>query len=591
MVIKFRSKLLFAVLSLIIVSIVGFGLLLMQLFGTYDKEEFISSGKKQAEKAASYIDEQGGMKKVLERETVTNGLHLIDDGLTLIDPDGRILYQYNLPSKVTESNHHKYLELITAKTGEDFIEMKGGFPIYYFGKPLYDEAKVLEGYAVITAQWHDIRQLNGFSWLILTGALLFFLVLVSLMISKLFNRFTTPIEAATNTAIELAKGNYRARTPENPTDEMKMLTTSINILARNLQEMETSREMQQDRLSTLIENIGSGVLLIDSKGYITLMNKAYKNLFNVSPSVFLYRLYYEALPFDEVISLIEDIFMTEKSIKKQMRLSLKIERKHFEVYGAPVIGTNDEWKGIVLVFHDITELKKLEQMRQDFVANVSHELRTPITSIKGFSETLLDGDLKDQQTLRAFLTIILNESDRLQMLIQELLELSKIEKQEFSLSIAKLDLNALVQETGQMFKRKAEKKDLAFTVEASGRPIYIDADPSRLKQVLINLISNAFNYTPAGGQVWVTVQEDDHYASIYVRDTGIGIEKKEISRIFERFYRVDRARSRNSGGTGLGLAIVKHLVEAHKGILEVESTPGEGTTFCVKFVKKQRKMK
>ncbi|MFS0780624.1 two-component system histidine kinase PnpS [Bacillus sp. 1P06AnD] len=588
--IKFRSKLLFAILSLIAVSIIGIGLLLVQLFGSYDREEFISSEQKQAKKIASFIEKQGGIQSVTSGQPVMRGLGLLDDGLTILTAEGEVVYQANKPDKVTEANHRRYLSMVVKGNQEDFIEMDGGFPIFYFGKKIMAEDGKAAGYAVITAERKDIRQLNGTSWLILTGALVFCMFLLSLIIIKLSNRFTMPIEAATNTAIELAKGNYRARTYENPTDEMKMLSTSINILARNLQEMETSREMQQDRLSTLIENIGSGVLLIDSKGYITLMNKTYKHLFNVSPSVFLYRLYYEALQYEEVILMIEEIFMTEKSVKKQMMLSLKIERKHFEVYGAPIIGVNDEWKGIVLVFHDISELKKLEQMRQDFVANVSHELRTPITSIKGFSETLLDGDLKDQQTLRAFLTIILNESDRLQMLIQELLELSKIEKSEFALAMSKIDLASLVRDTGEMFKRKAEKKQISFTVENKG-PVIIEADSSRLKQVLINLISNAFNYTQEGGNVWVRIKEDDNYAYLEVEDTGIGIDEKEIPRIFERFYRVDRARSRNSGGTGLGLAIVKHLVEAHKGLLEVNSIPGEGTTFIVRLRKNRRKYK
>jgi two-component system phosphate regulon sensor histidine kinase PhoR len=306
----------------------------------------------------------------------------------------------------------------------------------------------------------------------------------------------------------------------------------------------------------------------------------------VNPSDFLFRLYYEVIEHKEVINLIEEIFMTEKSVKKQMLLPLRLERKHFEVYGAPIIGTNDEWKGIVLVFHDITELKKLEQMRKDFVANVSHELKTPITSIKGFSETLLDGAMKDENTLEYFLTIILKESDRLQTLIQDLLDLSKMEQQEFSLNINRLNISDLLQETYAILEKRAKDKDISFQLETPKAPALVEADSYRLKQVFINLINNAITYTPNGGEIKVIVRDEAGFVCVEVKDTGIGIERDELPRIFERFYRVDKARSRNSGGTGLGLAIVKHIVEAHKGKISVESTPGKGTSFFVKIRKK-----
>lgn len=586
--IKFRSKLLLVIVSLLAFAMVCLGILLVQLFGTYNYNNFESNIKQQAKTVATYLQKQGGLSNLTENEETVSSLQLIHTSLAIISKDKKIIYISNPPDEIPKERHEFLLTSLINDQDEGHKEIKGGFNLHYFWTPIKADNGDVEGYVLLTNELKDISQLNKNSWFLLFGALLIFLLFISLITGKIATRFTKPIEAATHTAIELAKGNYQVRTYENPTDETKMLSTSINILARNLQEMETSREMQQDRLSTLIENIGSGVLLIDSKGYITLMNKTYKQLFNVSPTVFLYRLYYEAIQYEEVILLIEEIFMTEKSIKKQMLLSLRIERKNFEVYGAPIIGTNDEWKGIVLVFHDITELKKLELMRQDFVANVSHELRTPITSIKGFSETLLDGDLTDEKTLREFLTIILKESDRLQTLIQELLELSKIEKQEFHLDYVKLDLNTLINETGQMFIRKAAKKAIQFDVLHPEKPVIIEGDTYRLKQIFINLISNAINYTAPSGEVKVIVSDHEQFAYVEVIDTGIGIDPDEIPRIFERFYRVDRARSRNSGGTGLGLAIVKHLVEAHKGQLEVTSTLGKGTSFKVKLKKRKR---
>ena len=398
-------------------------------------------------------------------------------------------------------------------------------------------------------------------------------------------RYMRPIEAATMTAIELAQGNYRARTSSSNSGETKMLTTSLNILARNLEEAELSREMHQDRLETLIENIGSGVIFIDNKSYITLINREYKRLFNVDPVHFMFRVYHDVIESEEIIILIEEIFRTEKSIKRQIELPIENEPRHFEVYGAPIIGNHDEWNGILLIFHDITELKRLEQIRKDFVANVSHELKTPITSIKGFSETLLDGALHDEETLRSFLTIILNESNRLQLLIQELLHLSKMEQQVIELQCDDIDLVALLKEIGMMLSTRMQAKQIIFDMDIPDQAI-VEGDLSRIKQVFINLLSNAVNYTPVGGKVGVIVKEDQDLVTVAIQDNGIGIENKELPRIFERFYRVDKARSRDSGGTGLGLSIVKHILEIHHGKVTVDSTVGVGTIFTVTLNKK-----
>ena len=581
---KFRSKLLLAIVLLIAFVVTLLGILLVTLFERHNYTNFKSEKEQQVATISSYIENSGGIDVFLDSEKASS-LELIDYGVAIVSENGEILFMDNPPQALSVDIHKANIKELAKTQSSDIRKISGGLNLYYFSNPLIGSDGEVEGSVIITSTLQDVKQLNDNAWYVIFATIALALFIIVVITSKIATRFTKPIEAATNTAIELAKGNFRARTYEDPSEETRVLSSSINVLARNLQEMEIYQETQQHRLLTLIENIGSGVLLIDSKGYITLMNKTYKQLFNVSSNDYLYHLYYEVLQYEDVSHLIEEIFITEKSVKKQLVLSLQIERKHFEVYGAPIIGNIDEWKGIVLVFHDITELKRLEQMRQDFVANVSHELRTPITSIKGFSETLLDGDLKNEKIIRDFLTIILTESERMQALIQELLELSKIENPEFKLSLTKVDLNNILSEIGTMFNRKAETKDIDLEVDLPQVPIIIDADPYRLKQIFINLISNAINYTPANGKVMVRVSQKEKYAFVEVKDTGIGIEKNEIPRIFERFYRVDRARSRNSGGTGLGLAIVKHLVEAHKGYITVESELGKGTSFVVKLRK------
>ncbi|NGP45021.1 cell wall metabolism sensor histidine kinase WalK [Bacillaceae bacterium SIJ1] len=429
----------------------------------------------------------------------------------------------------------------------------------------------------------EVRQRAEQLWWLLGLSLGATLIVIGMVASRVTRHYAKPVEAAASVAKELARGNYNARTYEQYQDEPgSVLSQSINTLARNLKQMVDSQEMQKDRLRTLIESMGSSLLLIDRKGYVNLMNRAYKDTFQADETRMLSRLYYEVLEHKKVIQLIEDIFMTEKSVRQQMRLSMAIERRHFEVYGTPIIGETEEWKGIVLVFHDITDLKKLENTRKDFVANVSHELKTPITSIRGFTETLLDGAGQDEQLREHFLSIILKESERLQSLVHDLLDLSRIEQDGFPLHLSDVDLVYIVKDTIESLSNKAGKKDIELIDEWSTESsVFIQADSLRMKQVIYNLINNAIAYTPDGGQVKVALQRKDNGAQIVVVDTGIGIHAKEVPRIFERFYRVDKDRSRNSGGTGLGLAIVKHLVEAHHGQIQVESEPDKGTTFTV----------
>jgi two-component system, OmpR family, phosphate regulon sensor histidine kinase PhoR len=583
---KYRTRLLFALITLIIIVLIGLGLLLGQLFKNYYINSFNERLKIEMNLLTANIEQNGGLAS-LDAEEISRMSGLLNARITIVDLDGDIHYDTGELSSTKINRHRDIIGDIIEDSPEEQsdLEVGGGFDLHYYWRPLIHDGEK-EGYVFLTTKIDELQKAYRQIWWILTISLGLALMVIILLGTRITNRYTKPIESATNVAIELAKGNYRARTYEDHIDETGMLSSSINILARNLQELMKLKESQQDRLTTLIENMGSGLILIDSRGFINLINKPYKEIFNVDASEYLYKLYYEVIDHEEITHMVEEIFMTEQKVRKQVVLPLEIERRHFEVYGVPIIGTNNVWKGILLVFHDITELKKLEQMRKDFVANVSHELKTPITSIKGFSETLLDGAMNDQATLEAFLEIILKESDRLQVLIQELLDLSKIEQHGFRLTIGKVDLVKEANEVIEILKGKAAQKDILLKLLQTSDDAIIEGDADRLKQVLINLVSNAITYTPNGGNVDITLTVQEDYVSVVVQDSGIGIEKSEITRIFERFYRVDKARSRNSGGTGLGLAIVKHIVEAHKGQIEVESQIGKGTTFSIKLLKK-----
>lgn len=254
------------------------------------------------------------------------------------------------------------------------------------------------------------------------------------------------------------------------------------------------------------------------------------------------------------------------------------------VSAAPIFDKNGRVQGTTVVFNDITEIKKLEQMRKDFVANVSHELKTPLTSIKGFAETLLDGAQDVPEIREQFLRIIHDESERMQTLVEDLLELSRLEQDNYQLETAIVDVTSLVRETAELLHRRAAEKEMMIHIETE-EEVFIRADLNRLKQVVVNLVANALNYTPNGGNVWIQLEDGEESVQLIIKDDGIGIHPKETQRIFERFYRVDKARSRNSGGTGLGLAIVKHIVDLHHGEIDVESAEQQGTTFTIRLPK------
>lgn len=584
---RFRSRLLFALLTLIIIVLIGLGLLLGQLFKSFYVQNFHDRLEKEVSLVEIIVSEKGLGSKELhdELDSISKILRaratvFSDKGKILLDSNGA-----NLP--VTDKDLQDFVKKRINE--QDGVVREGGnSEVYYYGAPIVQNNQKV-GSVVLSASIDSLDKINTQIWGVLIGSLGMALVVILLLGVKIMNQYTKPIESATKVAMELARGNYKARTYEDYVDETGMLSQAINILARNLQELIASQEVQQDRLRTLIENMDSGLILIDEKGYINLINRSYKDTFKINPTDYLYQLYYEAFSHREIAAIVEEIFMTELRVRKSIVIPINIERRHFEVYGSPIIGLNDEWKGIILVFHDVTELKKLEQMRKDFVANVSHELKTPITSITGFSETLLEGAGNDEEIRNQFLKIIHKEGQRMQSLIQDLLDLSKIEQQGYKLTIAEVNLVEVIEEIIMILKEKAKSKGIELAFYHEKEEMFIEADSERLKQIFINLINNAITYTPSGGKVTLKMRDGRQGVEVLVKDTGIGVSEEEIPRIFERFYRVDRARSRNSGGTGLGLAIVKHLIEAHHGQIDVESAVGEGTTFKVNLKKKQGK--
>ncbi|MGL4820752.1 MAG: two-component system histidine kinase PnpS, partial [Bacilli bacterium] len=568
-------------LGIVAVTIfISLGVVIGQLFERYYSEYF--SKRLQSETALiTEIVRQHDLTDETERLKVEQYVQKLGSGILFFDGEGRLLMQFNASSLVVDEARTELAPLIARSDGKSpIVLLQNQRHVGFFMEP----TSLAPGTTTYVVLAISLDAYHGFSnqlWIILSVCMGVAFLLVLILGIRIIHRFTKPIEDATEVAIELANGNYRARTYER-FDETGNLSRSINKLARNLETMTNQTEMQNQRLLTIVENIGSSLLLIDERGIVQYANRQFLKNMQGNEERLINQLYYRGIAQKEIVRTIEEIFMTETNVDRDLTINIGIDRRHFHIYGSPILGSREEWKGIVLVFHDITNLKRLENMRKDFLANVSHELKTPITSIKGFSETLLDGALEDAMLCEQFLRIILKESDRMTELIGELLELSKIEQPDFSLDVAQVNVHELIEDTVAVIQPRIEGKNQSLVITQDVEHLMY-ADYNRMQQILLNLLANAVNYSQEGSIVTLRAFERKDVMRFEVSDNGPGITEKEIPRIFERFYRLDKAPSRNSGGTGLGLSIVKHLVDAHKGHIECESEIGVGTTFSVEI--------
>jgi two-component system phosphate regulon sensor histidine kinase PhoR len=268
---------------------------------------------------------------------------------------------------------------------------------------------------------------------------------------------------------------------------------------------------------------------------------------------------------------------------REVRLPAERRDRVLLLQASPLRDAAGELSGAVLVLHDVTELRHLEEVRRDFVANVSHEVKTPLTAIRGMVETILEDPSMDEPTRNRFLERVRSQAGRLSALVTDLLTLSRVERREEAPEKGTLDLRGPVRESFEQQTSEGEDKGLSMEIETPDSPVPVFGDMEALRQAVDNLLSNAVRYTPSEGRIWVRLRTEGEFAVVEVQDTGIGIEPRHQERVFERFYRVDKARSRELGGTGLGLSIVKHITIAHEGSVSLESAPGQGSTFRIRL--------
>jgi two-component system phosphate regulon sensor histidine kinase PhoR len=372
----------------------------------------------------------------------------------------------------------------------------------------------------------------------------------------------------------LARGEVGKKLFLGRAGEFDEIAESLNTMSEELKKSIVETEEEKNRLSVILSSIPDALLISDAKGIVRISSTASRKFFGSIPLEG--RQFIEIVRNKEFLSLLDEV--RRDHMPGVTEFALDAPEEHYCVVRvSPLMYLHaNALSGFVAIFHDITQLKKLEQVRKDFVANISHELKTPITAIQGFAETLLEGALDDRKNALKFLETIKTNSERMNSLVDDLMTISKIELGVDKVEKTPLVFDDVAEAVVAVLKEKAVQKNLALTTSLAPDLGMLSADRDRLIQILTNLVDNAIKFTETGG-VTFGVAEEKGKTFLFVEDTGIGIPVKHLSRLGERFYRVDAGRSRNMGGTGLGLAIVKHLVKAHGWDLQIESTPGKGT--------------
>ncbi|WP_346867324.1 MULTISPECIES: HAMP domain-containing sensor histidine kinase [unclassified Clostridium] len=549
-----------------LVFVLGFLTTVFYTIVTYESEE---SAKEQLNVYAYLISEQLHNIDQASFSNVVDKMKNLNIRITIINSNGTVQFD-SLGNMEKLINYNNKDEVIMAKskgegTATRYSDREETYVIYY-------AVAIEDGIVVrVSTPVKATHKLND-TYIVWYGSAIIIMIFISLWIAnKLSYIIVKPIRDLDVITSMMTNGNLSRRIKITTNDELGKLALNFNHMADRLESSLHEVSEKQNRLSAILQSMESGVIAIDNSHNIIMINNYAKKIFNIKEDVV-------GNPVENICKEVNLKFifsMRDRDIK-EFKLSAPTI-KFLRVRTADIIVHNHQHIGAVAVIQDISDLKKLENMRTEFVANVSHELKTPLTSIRGFAETLKEVD--DDETKKKFLTIINEEAERLTTLISDILLLSQIEhKQEFKKEV--FNVNKAIEDVFYLMKNTGEQKQVHVSIVGDEIPNIL-GDRDKFKQMLINLVDNAIKYSEAFDTVVITKIIYDTYFKVIVEDSGMGIAKEYIPRLFERFYRVDKARSRAKGGTGLGLAIVKHIIIGFNGSIDVESTLGVGTKFII----------
>lgn len=504
--------------------------------------------------------------------------------ITLISPAKRVLADSDSLPGETESITYRpeFLRALEGKTGTEVRRPADtDTDILYVALPVWREGEVHGAIRAAVPLRELLPELNNLNLRIyLAGAVVALLAaLVTLVISRWIS---APVAQMERGAERFASGDFSEKVAVPPSAELGGLATALNHMAEQLDEKIRTVTMQRNEQEAILSSLREAVIAVDTQERVLFVNRAAAVLLGIDVDRALGRLLPEVVRNTDLQRFISHL-LSGKSVFAEAEITLTYgENRTVQVTGTGLRNVTGQRFGVVVVLNDITRLRRLEMIRKDFVANVSHELKTPVTSIKGFVETLREGALTDPETARSFLERIAANTERLNSIIDDLLTLSRVEQENEQqvMSLIVGNLSDVVKAAIATVEMKAREQEIPIELHtANGVSARMNA--TLLEQAVTNLLDNAIKYSEPGHPVKVEVARENGHAVIHVRDQGVGIAPEHLPRIFERFYRVDRARGRKLGGTGLGLSIVKHIAQAHGGSVAVESAPGKGSTFSI----------
>ena len=509
-----------------------------------------------------------------------------DVRVTIINPQGAVLADSSesLEKLPAMENHAQRPEVVAALKKEPGMSIRYsmtlGTRMLYVAIPILENTKVLGVVRTAMPITHVDEILASVRRPVVLTAT--FGILIVLIAGFLFsNHLTKRIHRITSVAERYASGDWSEKILIDGKDELKMLANTMNQMAATLRSRIEDLESEKGKVSVILNHMNEGVIAIGRHKQCVIAYPAAEKIFEFTTADAQGKSLIEITRHPQLERIVDHAFHEQKNISGEIQISGKI-KKTLRV-SMIVLGAHIRDIGGILVFHDMTELRRLENIRKEFVANVSHELRTPLTSIKGFIETLLGGALKDPPTSERFLKIISEETDRLGRLVEDILTLGEIEQGAALVKKEKIELSSELPAILERFKTRTQEKKITIENRISEKPLQLSGDRDKIHQVFVNLIDNAIKFNKPEGKIILSADQSPEGIMITIEDAGIGIPEEAQRRIFERFFRVDKARSKELGGTGLGLAIVKHIMEAHGGYASCQSTPGQGSRFSVFF--------
>ena len=484
------------------------------------------------------------------------------------DPDSQDIVGSRSTEKLVANANYQG----TAQT-EIRLDSQTGKRILIWSEPIMSDGQIVGNLYLNTKIENVYAQLEQINTIMARGTIISLAVTAFLGV-LLAQTITRPISDMRKQALAMSRGNFSRKVKVYGYDEIGQLAITFNNLTKKLQDAQATTEAEKRKLSSVLTNMTDGVLTTDRRGRVILINDTALSMLKVSRETSLSKPITEVLgiedtyTFDQLLSEKESIILNYSNEKRLLYL-----RANFSVIQRETGFIN----GLIVVLHDITEQEKIDEERREFVANVSHELRTPLTTMRSYLEALADGAMDDKELAPRFLNIAQTETERMIRLVNDLLQLSKLDNTDYKLSTTWVDFGRYFHRIIDRFEM-SKSRNVTFKRLIPTDPIGVEIDEDKITQVLDNIISNALKYSPEGGQVTFKLQVIGQFVEISIRDEGMGIPKENVAKIFERFYRVDKARSRKMGGTGLGLAIAKEMIEAHKGHIWASSEEGKGTT-------------